>query len=205
MVKRTKEEAEHTRNLLLDGARRVFLRKGVSRTTLADIATEVGVTRGAVYHHFVDKAALFQAMMDRAHLPFDAITRPNPRLQAEDPLDLMFECLMQGADCILSNVEIQETFEIMMTKCEWTEDMAALKARDNQCRDEHRDEWARAFEVALERGLLRPGIVADQAARALIALIEGLLFNYLDQGLNADFKHDIRFAVSTYLQGLRKP
>ena len=51
----------------------VFRARGVTRTSLAEIATAAGVTRGAVYWHFKDKAALFHAMCDRATLPLDAL------------------------------------------------------------------------------------------------------------------------------------
>jgi len=49
MARKTKEEAEKTRQLLLDCALTVFLRKGYSATTLNDIAEEANLTRGAVY------------------------------------------------------------------------------------------------------------------------------------------------------------
>jgi len=38
MVRRTKEDAEETRHQLLEAAQRVFAEKGVSRTSLQDIA-----------------------------------------------------------------------------------------------------------------------------------------------------------------------
>jgi len=44
MVRRTKEEALETRNRILDAAEHVFYEKGVSRTSLADIAQTAGVT-----------------------------------------------------------------------------------------------------------------------------------------------------------------
>ncbi|MBS0600645.1 MAG: TetR family transcriptional regulator, partial [Proteobacteria bacterium] len=43
MVRRTKAEAEQTRSLILDTAERLFFTKGVSRTTLAEIATAAGL------------------------------------------------------------------------------------------------------------------------------------------------------------------
>ena len=42
MARRTKEEAQETRALILDTAENVFLEKGVSRTSLAEIATGSG-------------------------------------------------------------------------------------------------------------------------------------------------------------------
>ena len=73
MVRRTKEEALETRNLLLDVAERVFNEKGVSRTSLADIAEAAGLTRGAIYWHFKNKSDLFDAMMERVTLPLEQL------------------------------------------------------------------------------------------------------------------------------------
>src|SRR5882757_9515892 len=73
MPRRTKAAAAVTREHLLDAAQRVFREHGVTRTSLTEVATAAGVTRGAVYWHFKDKAALFTAMCDRATLPLDAM------------------------------------------------------------------------------------------------------------------------------------
>ena len=61
-TRKTKMEALETRGRLLDAADCVFRQRGVTRTSLAEIANAAGVTRGAVYWHFKDKAALFHAM-----------------------------------------------------------------------------------------------------------------------------------------------
>ncbi len=65
MVRKTKEEAQETRNAILDAAEVVFQEHGVSRTSLAEIAKAAGVTRGAIYWHFENKADLFDAMIQR--------------------------------------------------------------------------------------------------------------------------------------------
>ncbi|HPW30603.1 MAG TPA: TetR family transcriptional regulator, partial [Rhodoferax sp.] len=72
MARRTKEDALATRELLLDAAERVFHRRGVSRTTLQEIAQDAGLTRGAIYWHFQNKGELFHAMMERVTLPMMA-------------------------------------------------------------------------------------------------------------------------------------
>src|SRR3954470_16660398 len=66
MVRRTKEEALATRHSILDAAELLFEKRGVSRTSLQDIAEAAGVTRGAIYWHFQGKEDLFTAMMERA-------------------------------------------------------------------------------------------------------------------------------------------
>ena len=72
MVRRTKEEAQRTRERILDTAEREFQRRGVSRTSLEEMARAAGVTRGAIYWHFKDKADLFNAMMKRVTLPLES-------------------------------------------------------------------------------------------------------------------------------------
>ena len=71
MVRKTKEEAQETRNAILDAAERVFQERGVSHTSLAEIATAAGVTRGAIYWHFANKSDVFDALFEqigRAHV-----------------------------------------------------------------------------------------------------------------------------------------
>jgi len=48
MVRRTKEEAEQTRDQILDAAEILFFERGVAHTSLEQIARAAGVTRGAV-------------------------------------------------------------------------------------------------------------------------------------------------------------
>lgn len=65
-MRRTKEEAEITRQNLLTHALNVFSRHGYAETRLEDIAAEARVTRGAIYHHFGSKAELYNAMVTEA-------------------------------------------------------------------------------------------------------------------------------------------
>jgi len=59
MARKTKQQAQETRQHILDVALRLFSRQGVSATSLADIAQAAGVTRGAIYWHFKNKSDLF--------------------------------------------------------------------------------------------------------------------------------------------------
>jgi TetR/AcrR family acrAB operon transcriptional repressor len=72
-MRRTKEEAEQTRQALLDAALLVFSRDGFSASRLVDIAAEAGVTRGAIYHHFQNKATLYLALLERAEAEQQAV------------------------------------------------------------------------------------------------------------------------------------
>jgi AcrR family transcriptional regulator len=60
----TREESKaRTRDELLRAASRLFLRNGFVATSLADIAEEAGLTKGAVYSNFESKEDLFLALL----------------------------------------------------------------------------------------------------------------------------------------------
>jgi AcrR family transcriptional regulator len=57
--------SEATRAALLEQATALFAERGYVGTSLEDVASASQVTRGAVYHHFASKQALFEAVLDR--------------------------------------------------------------------------------------------------------------------------------------------
>jgi AcrR family transcriptional regulator len=61
------EQATRTRAALIRTARALFAREGYAQTSTEAILAGVGVKRGALYHHFRDKAALFEAVCLELH------------------------------------------------------------------------------------------------------------------------------------------
>ena len=57
-------QAESTRQLLVSVARQLFAERGYAATSVEEIIQRAGVARGALYHHFAGKDALFRAVYD---------------------------------------------------------------------------------------------------------------------------------------------
>src|SRR5437762_392714 len=96
MVRRTKLEAAATREALLDSALRLFRDRGVARTSLSDVASAAGLTRGAVYWHFRDKADLFDALCGRVTLPMEAMLAGASEVRQADPLGALRALAVHG-------------------------------------------------------------------------------------------------------------
>ena len=60
-----RERSDTTRAAILDAARGLFVTRGYADTSTPDIVAAAGLTRGALYHHFEDKKALFRAVAER--------------------------------------------------------------------------------------------------------------------------------------------
>lgn len=65
--RRQEDRRAATRRALIAAARTLFAEKGYSATSTPDIVKAAGVTRGALYHHFADKQALFATVVEEEH------------------------------------------------------------------------------------------------------------------------------------------
>jgi len=72
---RTVLDPVERRGQILAAAEAAFARRGISRTTMSDVAREAGVTRGLVYHYFPEHAVLVDAVLDRQVEEFVASVR----------------------------------------------------------------------------------------------------------------------------------
>ena len=179
MPRRTKEDAQETRTLILDTAEQVCREKGVGHTTLADIAVAAGLTRGAIYWHFDNKAALLQAMNDRVHLPLEALHQALVDVGLNDPLAKLRESARGVLVQVALDPRAQRVFEIFSYKCEFVGDMAEMLERQRESRRACLQDIRENLRHAVLKGQLHPEHDIEMTAIGLYALVHGLIDNWL--------------------------
>ncbi|WLI87940.1 TetR family transcriptional regulator [Massilia sp. R2A-15] len=179
MVRRTKEDALATRDSILDAAEQLFVKQGVSGTTLQHIATAAGVTRGAIYWHFLDKGAMFNAMMERVKMPLEAARQLLDEANAADPLEALREHMLCVFRVTVDDPQARRVFEIATLKMEFVDELNAVRER----RKQNQELWMARTEARIRDGIASGQVKADVDATAvalgLWAIMDGLLRTWL--------------------------
>jgi TetR/AcrR family transcriptional regulator, acrAB operon repressor len=202
MVKRTKDEAQATRNRILDAAERVFNEHGVSRSSLAAIADAAGVTRGAIYWHFKNKIDLFDAIMQRVVLPIEAMLERSTDKGVADPLAGLRTSTVQVLLRTARNPQLQRVFDIAYHKCEYVGDVAGLRERHRASQQQCIKRIENGLSNAIGKGMLPSSINPREAAIGLLSLVEGLLSNWVLDKRSFALARNAEMFVDTYLRGL---
>ena len=205
MVRRTKQEAQATRSLIIDTAELVFERRGVSGASLHEIAKAAGLTRGAIYWHFKDKAALFDAMMERAHLPLEESGRVGGFRGAAVTVTQLRDGLVAVLRHVVTDPQMRRVFSIASHKVEYVGETEPLRERHVSVRSECLTDMERTLQRAMRRGELARRMPARAAAVGLHALVDGLLQNWMLAPGDFDLVKVGSQVIDAYLASLAAP
>ena len=205
MVRKTKAEAEKTRQQIIDAAREVFHECGVTKSTLDGIAVCAGVTRGAVYWHFKNKTELFFAMRAQAVLPLiDSIDNTLLDASADDPLDGIEQALYRMLCGLRSDKVAWEVFRIASLRCEYVGEFAPVLEEFRKYHAKRLDKLTIAYQRAKEKGLLRQGLEPRAMALDTMSFFEGMLRRFSLESGNGLISRNLRSMIRDHI-ALRRP
>lgn len=156
------QQREQTRRALLRTSRRLFATKGYGAVGLSEIVSETGVTKGALYHNFESKAALFGAVLEQVQQEVGARVAA-----AAEAVTDPWEQLVAGCECFLSACTDPRIQRIMLI------DGPAVLGW-NQWRALDAASSARHLEQALHT-LIEAGLLARQPVAPLTHLLSGAM------------------------------
>ena len=200
MARRTKAEAGETRTKLLDAAEEVFFEKGVSRTSLGDVAERAGATRGAVYWHFKDKVDVFTSMLNRICMPFDEIC--DDKYGEMPPLEHIRHSLFQVFESMDADERRRRVFETALFKMEYVGELEAVRAQHIESAEASRQKFAHDLELAAQQQSIRLRLAPQEAAIGLHSLFVGLIHGWVLNGGSFRLAPVGMMSVDVYLSGL---
>ena len=202
MARRTKTEAEATRQKLLDAAADVFRERGVAHSTLAEVAAAAGVTRGAVYWHFRDKAHLFDALCEREQLPMEAMLACAGEVRQKDPLGALRALAVDGLTRLATNARTQAVFDVIFHKCEFAAEFASVAGRRHETETGCLANVERLLKQAVDIGQLPANCDTELAARCLNAYMVGVMHEWVQRPQSYDLAKAAPAMIDCVLAGL---
>ena len=185
------DRSERTRGVLLEAARALFTEQGYIGTSIEIIVERAKVTRGALYYHFDDKAALFYAVYTEVEGEMmDAIVESMAETEGDD-----WQRILRAIDTFLDLCTAPTLQRVL-----YTDGPAVL---DNTIPN---PTGLSLIHQSLER-LMKQGYIAEQPLESLArlwfgALVEGAL--YIVQAADQQTaKADIKQNIVRLLTGLR--
>lgn len=203
MAKRRQKKALETRERILDCAIEVFHERGVARPSLTDIAKLAGVSRGAVYGHFENKADLFFALCDRVRLPTEAISDADPVACRADPLGELRESWLFLLQEATNNPEWRQILDIIFHRCELVAESGQIQQRLHQGQQEATQRMTELLRRAVALGQLPADLNIDAAVPLLHATLIGVLSSWLFQPEAYDLATQAECYVDALLHMIR--
>lgn len=200
-MRRTKEEAEKTREALLDAALKVFSAKGYARTTLNDIANEAGVTRGAIYWHFQGKAEVYcQLVSDR----YESVNTAMTRILSEGttPLQKLRKLVVFSMTSVQEDTQLRAIMELTLFKTEVGDDMAPMMAAKNRAVNSLLKVLAELIEQAKSQKQVRRDVNATLAALGVYSYLGGVVSTWLIDPTRFNLKQSAGKLTDMILQGI---
>jgi AcrR family transcriptional regulator len=184
------ERREATREALIAAARRLFTERGYEEVGTEEVVRAAGVTRGALYHHFGDKASLLEAAYERIEAES---TERVARIVLGSELESPLEAMKAGVEAFLDECAKPELRQIAL------HDAPAVLG------------WERWREIGAANGLglieasLAAAIEAGEIRELPVGPTAHLLMGALDEAamlLARDELHSSRAEVTVVLVGL---
>ncbi|MCW4783469.1 acrEF/envCD operon transcriptional regulator [Enterobacter chuandaensis] len=178
MARKKKEEAQQTRQQLIEAAIGQFATRGVANTTLTDIADAAKVTRGAIYWHFASKAEIFNAIWEQ-QLPLRDVIRDRLSLsENDDPLLMLREQFITALQYIAREPRQCALLQILYHKCEFNSDMIS-EAEIRKRIGFNYDFLRVTLEKCISRKIVAPQVNVELTMIVFHGFFSGIIKNWL--------------------------
>lgn len=190
-MNKKKEASQATIDQLMEVSRYLFTEKGYGKTSLEEIVSRLGMTRGALYHHYKNKKELFRAVLLQIQEEI------GQRVAAEaDKTDDLWQQLVIGCLTFVKEACRPDVMQILLI-----DGPSVIGWQDWREMDEHNSQY-HLYEHL--RFLQEQGIVVDLDCHAMTALISGGLNELSLTLVDRDNFQGLEELIERQLQGFKK-
>jgi AcrR family transcriptional regulator len=197
---RTPKVVEDRREQIIDAAMRVFARKGFLRATNKDIADEINITPGLIYHYFKNKEAVLKAIIENRS-PIRVVRALPPEAFAQSPAVFLPFLIRQ----VFSVVEDEQFVQLLHVMVPELVQHPELTSGVVQAMQQAMHILSTYLEAQMAKGELRRAD-ATMTVQVLIGSIMGFVFRrqLLHDSSALAYTHEqiAEAVVNTVLQGL---
>ena len=206
MPRRTKKEAEQTRQLLLETALTLFAEKGIAGTSLKDIASAAELTHGALYWHFKNRTDLVDALYDECRFPLEDLFLDQLQSARQDALESLGDFIIQWSQRALTETRPAAIWKVFHQGVAHTPELEAIASK---IRDEHR-EWLHLLSKLIKKARKqkriahKPSTNIDPVPAAVLGVIMGIIASVYNTGSGlVHAKQQTKFLSQHFIQGLK--
>lgn len=193
----TQQRSEETRSRILQAALGCFAERGYDATGVAEICQRAGVSKGAFYHHFASKQALFVALLDQwlAALDGQMAALAAPADTAPQSLQAMVALLQQVFRDASGRLPMFLEFWRQAARDEtiWQATMAPFQR--------YHALLAGIVRAGMVEGSLRP-CDPDNAARVMVSMAVGMVLQSALDPAGNDWQQSAQAGIDMLLDGL---
>ena len=195
MARKCKEDAEKTRQAVLESALDVFSEKGYAKATFDEIAARAGFTKGAVYWYFRNKADLVAALI------IEYVGRKREELMPNVPegntLENLLEYFVLWADAGEKDLRFSRFNRFIMCQMEWSE--AVIDRVDRAL--------ALTNQVLVElkaKNELRDDLDINMIQHIIVATYMGIVFSTLSKRADYNVADMVRAGLGLLFESIKR-
>ena len=182
MVRKSKQEALKTRRDILSAAIAVFLKKGVAKATVHEIADEANLTRGAVYWHFDDKNDLVTAVFEEAINVIIGVTEEAVKQPGATSLEKLKAFLCGPIEQAINSENVRNIYTVLMHFCDHGDEAANAYRLIFRAQGYYEKQLRHLLNQAIDDGYLRSDLEMESTIFMLMASMHGLTLRWLTPG-----------------------
>ena len=186
---------EKVKKRILDKVRDLFFKRGFSRVTMDELASELGISKKTLYNHFSGKAEMLELVVQDLKLE---VTNGVDRIMLQEELDFKEKLvsILSFTGRILGNLEPEFLIDLKKSNPEVSKELEDYK------REAAFNRFSFLLDEGIKKGYVKPDVNKSMAVLVYASLIEMAMSpEYISQ-LPEDLKRDVPFSTTEIFKGM---